>query len=217
LNVTLNRLIRDKQPSEVIEAAQKEKAEMKKNRGAVAGHHQLDRQLAEIFARDAKKAVGVLETCLQQNLQNENDIHMYIINVHAMKSALANIGENELSAIASRLEQAGREKNINVMLTETRDFLDKLHKVINEIKIKYEEENNEDTEDSLAYLHEKLIIFKEACVSLDKKTAKNALNELREKAWSINTKELLNSIAERLLHSEFDDAISLADSYLNKE
>jgi len=216
LNNSLNRLIRDKQPAEIIEAANREKAKMDKKQ--VSGAHQpVDPQLAEIFARDAEKSVAVLETCLQKNLQTESDIQLYVINVHAMKSALANIGKTELSAVALRLEQAGREKDINVLSSETHGFLDALRTVIREIKPKDEgNETSEDTEDALVFLREKLAIIKDASSAFDKKTAKNTLNELREKTWSHNTKELLNKIAEHLLHSEFDNAASLADEYMKK-
>ncbi len=213
LNVTLNKLIRDKQPIEVLEAAQKKKAEMKQE--TAREPQQLDSQLAEIFARDAEKVAAVLETILQNNLKTESDIQSYVINVHAMKSALANIGERELFAAALRLEQAGREKNMNVMLSETQDFLYELRKIISKIKLRDEKnEIGEDTEESLVFLSEKLTIIKEACASFDKKTAKNTLNELREKTWSHKTRDLINSIAEHLLHSEFDDAANLADDYV---
>jgi len=213
LNVVLIRLIREKYPADVIVAAQKEKAEIERKQGLVQAAQQIDTQLAEIFARDAEKAVSILENCLLRSLGNEEDIHMYVINVHAMKSALANIGEKELSAVALKLEQAGREKDINVMLEQTNDFLDKLRMVINSIKPK-EEENSENTESDLAYLTEKLKIIKEACAAFDKKTAKNTLGELREKTWSHEIKKLINSISEHLLHSEFDNASALADEYI---
>jgi len=213
LNITLNKLIRDKQPTEVIKAAQKKKAEMKQETNRE--RQQVDSQLAEIFARDAEKAAAVLETILQNNFKTESEIQSYVINVHAMKSALANIGEKELSAAALRLEQAGREKDTNVMLSETQGFLSELRKIISKTKPKDEEnEISEDTEEALVFLGEKLTIIREACASFDKKTAKNALNELREKTWSHKTRELINSIAEHLLHSEFDDAAALADGYV---
>ena len=216
LNVSLNRLIRDKQPAEIIEAARREKTEIDRKQAADA-HQLVDTQLAEIFARDAEKAVAVLETCLQNNFQDENEIHLYIINVHAIKSALANIGKTELSASAYRLEQAGREKDIDVMSSETPGFLDALRTVIREIKPKDEDyETGEDNEDALALLREKLVVIQEACAALDKKTAKNTLNELREKTWTHNTRELLNRIAEHLLHSEFDNAAALANEYARK-
>ena len=50
-------------------------------------------------------------------------------------------------------------------------------------------------------------------MALDKKTAKKELNELREKIWSNKTRELINTIAERILHSEFDEVTVLIDKY----
>jgi CheY-like chemotaxis protein len=215
LNIYLIKLIRDKQSPEVIEAAQREKIENEKKIKTGPEDRQIDPQLATIFARDAEKALNVLETILQNNFHTESDIQLYVINVHSMKSALANINKMELSGTALRLEQAGRKKEINVMASETHKFMDALRAVIKEITPK--EEANvtiEDTEEALAYLREKLVIFKEACISFDKKSAKNTLNELREKAWSHKVKDMLNSAAERLLHSEFDTAIALVDEFL---
>ena len=214
LNASLNRLIRDKYPSEVVEAARKEKEEMDKKNLIGEGHRQVDTELAQVFARDAEKATKTIKSSMKNNLSDKEDINMYVINVHAMKSALANIGEKELSTTALRLEQAGRENNINVILSETSDFLDKLEKVINEIRQKKPKiESAEDTEEALLLLKDKLKIIKEACSAMDKKTAKKALNELREKAWSHETNELINLIAEHLLHSEFDETSALVDKY----
>jgi signal transduction histidine kinase/CheY-like chemotaxis protein len=217
LNVSLNKLIRDKQPAEVVEAAQREKAELEK-KSAFTGSQQIDSELAEIFARDGEKAAAVLETLLQNNMQDEETLHMYIINVHAMKSALANIGETELSASALRLEQAGRENDIKIIQSDTNDFLNKLRAIIAKIKPKdADNEPSEDTEEALAFLREKLLIIRKACEDYEKKPAKNALNELREKTWSHNTRELLNKISEHLLHSEFDNAAALADEQIKKD
>ena len=213
LNSSLNRLIRDKQPHDVLEAALKEKEAMDKKNNEGQGHHQVDIQLAQVFARDAEKAVSTIKSSMKNNLKDKEDISLYVINVHAMKSALANIGENPLSAAAFRLEQAGRENNINVMLTETGDFLENLEKVINEIKEKRADVNLEDSDDAIILLKEKLKIIKEACMAMDKKTAKKALNDLREKTWSHETNELINLIAEHLLHSEFDETSALVDEY----
>jgi len=213
LNRTLNRLVRDKQPSEVIEAAIKEKAELDKKRTS-PGFQQADTQLVKIFARDAEKAIGAIKKSIYKNLNNEKDIQMFIINVHAMKSALANIGEKELSAEANRLEQAGREKDINMALSETNRFLEMLNNVVKEIK-KREEKNelSEDSEESLVMLKEKLQIIKAACNEMDKKTIKKVLTELREKPWTQKTNELLTSVEEHLLHSDFDEAAALINNY----
>jgi signal transduction histidine kinase/CheY-like chemotaxis protein len=216
LNVTLIKHIRSKQPPEVIEAAQKEKEAFDKKQAAVRGNQKIDPQLAVIFTRDAEKAINVLDSVLQKNFKTESDVQLYIINVHAMKSALANIGETELSATALRLEQAGREKDLNLMSAETRNFLEALQAVIGKIKPKDDDGADvEETREALVYLREKLTDIKNACDAYDKKAVKNTLNELKEKTWSHKTKEVMNSIADHLLHSEFDEVSSLAASYIS--
>ena len=218
LNATLNRLIRDKQPQEVIEAAHKEKAELDKKTDNIQGYQQVDDQLAQIFARDAEKAIKAIKTSMNSKLNNEADAQMYIINVHAMKSALANIGEKTLSSIAQRLEQAGRDNNINVILSETNDFVEKISLVVKEINKKnIDDETTEDTEETLTVLSERINVIKEACAIYDKKTAKLVLAELREKTWSTETKDFLNLIAEHLLHSEFDEVRALIEQHINKK
>ncbi|MDR2596985.1 MAG: response regulator [Treponema sp.] len=215
LNITLINHIRDKQSPEVLEAAQKKKSKVDKKQTSVYEVQQINPQSAGFFVRDAEKAIHVLDNILQKNFNTESDIQLYIINVHAMKSALANIGEIELSESASRLEQAGRDKDLNLMTTETKNFLEALQAVIEKIKPKDDDDGNiEDTQEVLAYLREKLTDIKNACDMYDKKAIKNTLNELKEKTWSHKTKELMNSITDHLLHSEFDKVSSLADCYI---
>jgi signal transduction histidine kinase/CheY-like chemotaxis protein len=214
LNVTLINHIRNKQSPETLEAAQKKKSKFDKKQTSLDEVQQINPESAVIFTRDAKKTIHELDNILQKNFNTESDIQLYIINVHAMKSALANIGETELSDSASKLEEAGREKDLNLMTTETKNFLEALQSVIEKIKPKDDDANIEDTQEALVYLREKLTDIKNACNAYDKKAAKNTLNEVKEKTWSRKTKELINSIAEHLLHSEFDKVSDLADSYI---
>jgi len=215
LNAALIKHIRNKQPQDVLDAAQKEKAEYDKKHASDPKNQQLDPQLANIFTRDAEKTIHALDNVLQKNFNTESDIQLYIINVHAMKSALANIGEQELSATALRLEHAGREKDMNLMRAETKNFMEALQTVINKIKPKDEDDSTiEDSKESLAYLREKLTEIKDACAAYDKKAVKKTLNELKEKTWSHKTKEIMNSIADHLLHSEFDEVSGIAESYI---
>jgi signal transduction histidine kinase/CheY-like chemotaxis protein/HPt (histidine-containing phosphotransfer) domain-containing protein len=217
LHASLIKHIRSKQSPETLDAAQKEKEEFDKKQAAGAGGkgQQVDPQLANIFARDAEKSINVLDGVLQKNFKTESDIQLYIINVHAMKSALANIGEPDLSSSALKLEQAGREKDLKTMRAETNNFLEALKAIIDKIKPKDEDDADiEDSKEALAFLREKLTEIKNACDAYDKKTVKNTLNELKEKTWSHKTKELMNTIADHLLHSEFDEVSALADSYI---
>jgi len=144
LNTTLNRLIRDKYPVETIETARHLKDNLKKspangnsaNNNSVnaAPHPSIDPELAKIFTRDAEKAAATLEE-IQKKEGNygDEDIQTYTIYVHAMKSALANIGETALSESALKLELAGRARNTAVMTAETPAFLNSLRTLIGKI------------------------------------------------------------------------------------
>jgi len=210
LNSVLNRLIRDRQTPEVLDEARKQK----NNLYAAGGHSiAIDPQLAEFFIRDAKKSINVLNAICENNCRRGDDIATLIINVHAMKSALANVGESDLSYEASQLEQAGRDQNINVILSSLPEFLASLQRVIEKLTPPEEDDAEEETADDSVdrqYLQEKLLAIQAACASFDKKAAKDALAELKQKAWQRSTRDQLSAIAEHLLHSEFDEASAIA-------
>ncbi|MCL2083977.1 MAG: ATP-binding protein [Oscillospiraceae bacterium] len=212
LNLTLNKLIRDKQLPETIEEARRKKAE--ETMPDKGPHSTVDTELARIFARDAQKAADVLEAVYEKNGDySEEDIQAYTINVHAMKSALASIGQPELSASALSLENAVRRKNTAVIAYETPSFLSKLRAVAEQVMPK---EENEAAEEDTGYLRERLLVIQEACSAYDKKAAKNALADLKQKTWSRETNDLLNGISEHLLHSDFDEAADTAEQAARK-
>jgi PAS domain S-box-containing protein len=211
LNSVLNKLIRDRQTSDVLDQARRQK-----NNLYASGKHKIaiDPQLAEFFVRDAEKAESVLNVIYENNCKSGDDLSAFIINVHAMKSALANVGEDDLSLEASKLEQAGRDQNIKMILSELPSFLESLNKVIEKLKpaegdAAEEETESEDSGDK-QFLQEKLQAIQAACASFDKKAAKTALAELKQKTWPRLTRDKLSVIAEHLLHSEFDEAAAIA-------
>jgi len=212
LNMVLNKLVRDKYPPEVVEAARKQKE-------LIAGRtkqQNVDSQLLEFFIRDARKTGGILEDVYLNKCRRIDDLPMLIINVHAMKSALANVGEKELSAEALILEQAGRENDIKLILERLPFFLESLYKIIK----KFEEKDLKTKKDGLgdySQLKEKLVEIRAACGEYNKKTAKDLLAELKAKEWSAPVEEQLTVLTEFLLHSDFDDAIKNIDDYLNKK
>jgi PAS domain S-box-containing protein len=210
LDSVLNKLIKDKQPKEVIEDAVRQKnylyAEGKQNISN-------DPQLVEYFLRDAKKAINTLNAIYENKCGGRDDMPSFIINVHAMKSALANVGENELSNEASRLEQAGRDQKTNVILSSIPDFIEGLSQIIEKLTpdeedANYEESSLSDTDKE--FFKEKLSLIQNACAAYDKKTAKEAMLELKKKNQPKAVREQLSAIAEHLLHSEFDEAANIA-------
>ena len=208
LNMTLNRLVRDKYPLEVIEAAKKQKEHL--YTGGVQ-KKALGRELAEIFVRDAKKAITTMEAIYFNNFRKDDELSTFVINIHAMKSALANINEANLSADASMLEQAGREKNVNLILSELPSFLEILRTLIKKLDTKENTGIHTDDLGNNQYLKDKLQAVKDACMLYDKKIAKDTLAEIREKTWSQSVNEQLSAMSVHLLHSEFDEAVQVID------
>jgi len=211
LNVTLNKLIRDIQPPEVLEIARKNSLE---KHTAVDAPVSIDPELATIFMRDAEKTIAVLEELYKKRgVSGDEDLRLYTISTHAIKSALANIGEIELSGFARKLEMAGREQNIAVITAETPSFLDKLRAVIKRITPHESEDDDVVIEDDWIYLQEELLYFRAACTVYDKKAAKDVVVDLKKRNWSRPVREMLNTLAEHLLHSDFDEAANIARDF----
>jgi signal transduction histidine kinase/DNA-binding response OmpR family regulator len=215
LNATLNRLVRDVQSPEIIqEAREQEKrlVKMQEFRQPV-----MDSKLAEVFLRDAKKNLRIIEVIYQNKIKTDDDISLYIINVHAMKSALANINEQEASSAARKLEEEGRARNINFLLSETPVFLTSLKEIIQKLETQIAETDStvdQDTEDSMFVLREKLAVIQTAAKDFNKKTIKNALGELNQQSWSPSSKEFLEKLGENLLHSEFEEIEKITSEFL---
>jgi len=214
LNTVLNKLIRDKQPPEVIEQARKQAAAAVQATENTASQT-LDPRFAEVFVRDAIKALATLEVISEANdYENEESLRIYIVDIHGIKSALANIGEKDLAAKAAELEKAGREGNNWVLSSETPGFLSELRALAERIKPQEEPTPGMDINEDKAYLTKTLLSIKSACEEYNEKAAEDLLTELRAKSWSQPTKELLEAIAEQLLHSDFDDIIEGINKFI---
>ena len=208
LDNVLRKFVRDKQPPEVIEAArfrtENRSSFIKKN-----DTPDVSPQLAEFFVKDASSAALVLGENFAIN--NDEELRLYTTTVHSMKTALANVGEAELSDIAGKLEAAGVEKNIDFILEATSAFVEELKKVIRKFDRPYTDTDAVTDYLDYADLRKQLKIVKQACDEFDKKTAKKIIIELRQEAWSAQIKELLSEMAEQLLSGDLDNVVDIAE------
>jgi CheY-like chemotaxis protein len=142
LDVLLNKLIRDKQPPEAIEAAHASSTHAATTKHHETGSHSgqnthpqilTNPRLVKIFIRDIEKAALTLDEIYKNKFRRDADTQMYIITVHGIKSALAAAGKAELSAFALELEKAGKVKDTAKMLSETPRFIDGLRELVKEI------------------------------------------------------------------------------------
>jgi signal transduction histidine kinase/CheY-like chemotaxis protein/HPt (histidine-containing phosphotransfer) domain-containing protein len=206
LNTVLKKWVRDKAPPDVVEAARKEAAPLQQQ--AASG---IDPALLEIFARDAKKVLPILsETLKNIAAAKEADLRLFIVNTHAMKSALANIGEREASRLAALLEKAGKEQDKNTIKDETPNLIDILESIT--AKVNAQADNGASADENLDYLREQLQIISKACADYNERIVEAALADLGKMSWSRETKAVLDKISELMLFSDFDAAKSVAEN-----
>jgi len=215
LNLVLNVYIRDKKSPEVVEDARNRK----KIKESFDSMHS-DKELAKFFCRDAQKAAKVMEVILK-NIKKapadnfDDDLRLFIINAHAMKSALANIGEIGLSQDASALEKAGKERDRETIINKTQELINSLKDVVAKMEAELDKNTSTIAEDR-DYLREKLETIRDACIDYNEKSASEAILKLKEMSWTQATKRHIDEIFEYLLHSDFEEAAELAKNLLEK-
>ena len=219
LNIVLNKLIRDKQPPEIIETARRRSDEKKgPSHGCSAPEPAINPVYAEIFARDAKKSLAALDDIIGKGGPcDDDDLRTYIIHVHGMKSSLANVNKMDLSAAALKLEQSAREGNIKVIAYETPAFINSLRTFVEELIPEKETDGGEEidnTEEDRLYLRDKLLAMIAACQAYDERKVDEILKGLKNTTWPRPMKELLDTFSEYLLHSDFDEIVDAANRYL---
>ena len=201
LNDVLNKYVRDRYPIE----AEKYRAAASL---AVSGlQPEVSPKLIEIFCRDAEKAIPTLRETLAGD-----DMKLFTTTVHAMKSALTNIGEHETSAQALKLENAARSGDMEYVTANTESFVRTLEAFAeNSRQAETAKSGDDEIQEDIAYLKEQLAIIRTACEDYDDAAAYAALDLLEEKPWKKETSVMLDSIRDLLfLESDFEAAAQLA-------
>jgi len=219
MNSVLKKFVRDKQPPEVIEAAHSKTREsaLKELNLDKPESHEVTPQLAELFIVDALNAIKAIEFLEKKGTTySDNDFEVYSIATHAMKTALLNVNEQDLSVFAAKLELAGLNHNSYIISEETPVFVSMLRRVVSKLTLQdneYYEHNTEDLDYEL--LLSKLKDIKDACEVIDKKTAKDSIIELRRLHWPPEIDSILGEMAMLLISGAFDEVISAADRIID--
>ena len=87
--------------------------------------------LSKAFIKDAGNAVTVLKDIYARlDSYDDDDMKMYVVTVHGLKSILNIIGEAALANFAAELEQAGRDSDIAFLLNNTPVLLGKIESIL---------------------------------------------------------------------------------------
>jgi signal transduction histidine kinase/CheY-like chemotaxis protein/HPt (histidine-containing phosphotransfer) domain-containing protein len=211
LNAAMNHYVRDRKKAESWIGDNSAPPPVQTQANAVSP------KLIEVFLRDAVKAQDVLTGAVKANLP---DIKLFTTTTHAMKSACANVGNNELSELAKQLEAAGRDNNRDYILANTRAFVQALTAFCETLKAGRQSENPEQEQpdnlpENTDLLKETLTAIAAACDDYDDSTAEKLLNSLKTHKWHADTNALLEDISGKLFHSEFEEAAELIQNKLN--
>ena len=109
----------------------------------------------DLFAVTQEDAAAVIRRAYE-----ENDIRLYTVKVHALKSSARIIGANDLSALSQKLEDAGNNNDMDFISANTEKLLDDYRRIaakIRDISAAGDDDGKEDIpEDELKDAYEAL-------------------------------------------------------------
>jgi signal transduction histidine kinase/CheY-like chemotaxis protein len=170
-------------------------------------------QTLAIFLQDGKEKSTEMKKAL-----NADDIAMYVICVHAMKSALTNIGALNLSMMAKNLENAGRTNDLQYIQSQNGTFISDLETMLANIAKALDTHSNRSNVATAvaAEIKIELVALKAAIDNLDPAAIKVAVKNLQP---FVQSEGIGSSVREMLMHilvGEYSEAADLIDVVTKK-
>ncbi|GHV07603.1 hypothetical protein FACS1894217_08710 [Clostridia bacterium] len=166
-------------------------------------------KVLETFCRNGLSYTKTVGGCLASN-----DMEMYIISVHALKSATANIGAEAVSAMALDLESAARRGDVKYVEQNTAQFLDSLDELLNKINKTLDTLANSDAIKaaiSVSAMVEMLERLEAAAEDYDVDTCGDIAISLEGARWDDDRDAaLVSEISKNILHGDFDEITRLS-------
>jgi signal transduction histidine kinase/CheY-like chemotaxis protein len=165
------------------------------------------------YYKDAQERLNLLE----EELEKET-LSALVTNIHALKSASAAIGAEEISVEAARLELAGKDEDIEFIRKNIPRFKDRLTKLIERIIIALELYTKKQKKkviplDGISSFHVLLRELEDALNSQKTENIDNALNKIYQEPLDNVTKGVLDKVSDDVLMAEFDSAIKKITEY----
>ncbi|MDR2050982.1 MAG: transporter substrate-binding domain-containing protein [Deltaproteobacteria bacterium] len=181
----------------------------------VGGSHNLYLELLAVFRVDA-------EACLARIAEDpdETSLQAFITQVHAAKSALANIGAEELSREAALLEKAGNEADMPLIrekLPAFREELASLAARIGAASAPDSEPAADEGRDIAPAVDEYLEQLRTALETLDAGAMDAALARLQALPLPVKLRVIVDETAMYILTAEFEKAAASVASLLERK
>lgn len=162
------------------------------------------------FSEDARERIGHIQKCLKTD-----NTHLYTTYIHALKSALANVGADNLSATAHTLEMAGQRGDLVFVKSNNDHFLTMLERLLNSIDHALSSrETNHDQTDSFEteQFKTELAHLKSALGNMDFEAINRTVDRLSALAKTSRTRTAVKNISKHILLFEYEKADALIES-----
>ena len=180
---------------------------------ATGGTGELYLKTLNVFYQDGIEKLKELKECL-----DGNDIPLYTIYVHAIKSAAANIGAEELSKTAFALEMAGKNSDLGYIETHNPQFVVSLESILTEIKKNLSELSGKKGETKGSFDTEAvkagLIRLKQALETFDARAMNSVVDELLKLDLTDNLNNAIQNVSANILMAEYDEALKITESLM---
>ena len=163
-------------------------------------------QTLAIYHADGSSKINDLEKCLETD-----NMELFTIHIHALKSASANIGAGKISDAAKELEAAAGRGDKGFINEHIREFLTSLEKLLNNISKKLPaldadtEQKTDQAEKGI--LKSKLAKLRTAIEFLDTGVIQRTIRELQDLKLAENEYAAIRNISESILMADYNNAL----------
>ena len=166
-----------------------------------------------VFYQDSMEYISNLEKSL-----NEGKYALYIIYIHALKSALGSIGAKALFRNAEALEYSGDNKDYVYIHSKHREFVAKLQDLHLAIGSVIQNQNGNAKEEKSSHeLKKQLCKLRSALNEINITEIDAAMKHLTEKNWGEQNQKTINKISDYVLIADYLEAIELIDVLLSSQ
>ena len=168
------------------------------------------RSVLELYCRDVESRMECLYPA-----RAEGDLKNFTIQVHALKSASANVGAAALSKEAALLEAAGKEGNVEFIRQRLDGFREDLSRVVGRVQTALTAKEAKDKTLPPVGFTPRLLRLREALIQVNVGRADEILAELDKEA-SLEVKAVLSGISDLILTSDFETAARVVDVFIKR-
>ena len=166
-----------------------------------------------LFRSDAEERLRYLQTA-----PDEDALRAFTTHVHSLKSAVAIIGGDAVSAKAAELEAAARDADIASIANNLSGFTSDLAELIENIKkalTLYNKSLQQGTGENMSSAVKPLLLELKEALAAKKATSDifGILDRLEQLHLDVKIKDALDKISYHVLMNEFDKAIKIIEEY----